>query len=518
MSGVEQDQRATPAARGSWAPDPTGVPGLDTVLGGGVGRGMLALIVGTPGSGKTTLAAQMAFAAAQAGRQVLFLAALPEPPIKLIAHLRTFQFFDERLLGGLIQVVAITRFLAGGLPAAAEAVTAEVRQMGASMVVLDGFGGMRGTIGSLVEARQFLYDLGTQLSMLGVTPIITSEGTPREWGQFPESSNADVLIGIHYGLKGTQGRRTLEAIKVRGAQPLSGLHNLEIGSAGARVYPRLEAQITHAPTALGSANRAPEQRAARAAFDLPVLDALLDGGLTTQTSTLLFGSPGAGKTLLGLYFALAGIEVGETTVFLGFHEAAEELRYKASAFTIGPRLDAALAPGGGLTLLRHPSVECNPDVVADDLLTAVDHTGARRVIVDSVAELERAVTESSGGERIPNFLAALLEALRLRGVTTLLIMETHELVVPYLIQQANMVSLIAANVIWLQQIAYRDRLYRVLSVPKMRFSMHDSTLREYTIVAPDGLQVLAPIESEAGVLTGLARQQEQPGSGQRYAP
>lgn len=40
--------------------EPTGVRGLDTVLGGGVPRGSLALVMGVPGSGKTTLASQMA--------------------------------------------------------------------------------------------------------------------------------------------------------------------------------------------------------------------------------------------------------------------------------------------------------------------------------------------------------------------------------------------------------------------------------------------------------------------------
>ena len=36
--------------------DPTGIPGFDAVLGGGLPRGGLALLVGPPGSGKTTLA------------------------------------------------------------------------------------------------------------------------------------------------------------------------------------------------------------------------------------------------------------------------------------------------------------------------------------------------------------------------------------------------------------------------------------------------------------------------------
>ena len=87
--------------------DATGVPSLDAVLGGGLPRGALAIVVGPPGSGKTTLASQIAFAAARAGRRALILTALSEPTSKLVAHLRTFRFFDEALLGGPVQVVSL---------------------------------------------------------------------------------------------------------------------------------------------------------------------------------------------------------------------------------------------------------------------------------------------------------------------------------------------------------------------------------------------------------------------------
>src|SRR5690348_4102549 len=108
-----------PAGAGATPPaparrDPTGVPGLDEVLGSGLERGALGLVIGLPGSGKTTLAAQLAFSAAQAGRSALILSVLSESPLRLIGHLRTYHFFAEHLVGAAIQVNALGSYLDQG--------------------------------------------------------------------------------------------------------------------------------------------------------------------------------------------------------------------------------------------------------------------------------------------------------------------------------------------------------------------------------------------------------------------
>ena len=505
--------------------DPSGVPNLDQVLGGGIPRGALVIVVGPPGSGKTTLANQMAFAAARSGRRAVVMTALSEPTTKLIAHLRSFRFYDDELVGESMQFLSLQQFLSGGLEATADELVSAVRHAHAGFVVLDGFRGVRGVDLDPQAARQFLYDVGTTLSVLGTTTIITSEADPRDPQFFPEATTADVILGLRYDLIGVRQWRGVEVMKVRGGAPLSGLHGLALSYDGAVIFPRLEARV--AAVTQGSrvgelarpdtADDLLEERGelgGSASFGLPELDSLLGGGLTRGTSTLVVGSLGAGKTQLALQFAVAGAKAGEQTLFLGFRESRRQILLKLDPFTFARDIRKELGPGGHLTLQRWAPVELNPDIVADHLLQTLENLGVKRLVVDSIAELERCVAADGGPERAANYLAAIVEATRLRGVTALFTREIRQVVAPELDFADNPISVMAENVLLLRKIEYEGSLHRVLSVIKMRFSAHDvSSVREFTITAPQGLQVLAPADSDAATLEGIAREQGERGPG-----
>ena len=87
---------------------PSGVPGLDIVLGGGFPEYSFNLITGGPGSGKTTLAHQIMFANATVERPALYFTVLGEPTLKMLRYQRQFSFFDPDLAGSAIQFINLS--------------------------------------------------------------------------------------------------------------------------------------------------------------------------------------------------------------------------------------------------------------------------------------------------------------------------------------------------------------------------------------------------------------------------
>jgi circadian clock protein KaiC len=421
--------------------------------------------------------------------------------------LRSYRFFNADLIGDHVQIFSLQQFLSQGLSVASQEIVAAARQTKANMVVLDGFQTMHDLETNLEASRQLLYHLGTILSLQDTTTLITAEASSRNRAFFPEMTTADVLIGLNYELEGVRAFRGLEVLKVRGQAALTGRHSLLLNEEGVQVFPRLEIRASRpAFEGLTTITNLPSTQK-RAAFELKELDGLLGGGLTFKTSTLLTGSPGTGKTLLGLRFALAGVSRREPTLYLSFRETGEQLLQKAIAFGMGERFRAATSAKGGLLFQNWLPIELDPDRVANDVLIAIEQIGASRVVIDSILELERAVGESSGQARVPNYLAALLAILRTHGVTLLAIKETPKIVSTDLDFSTDAFSVLAENVLLLQQLAYRGQLHRVLSVLKMRFSNYDYTLREFLITSPEGIRVLTPDESGREVLAGLTEMQ-----------
>lgn len=85
--------------------------------------------------------------------------------------------------------------------------------------------------------------MGTALSLNGTTTIITSEAVPRDPAFYPESTTADLILGLSFTVRDHRTLRGLEAVKVRGGTTLAGVHALGLDATGMLVYPRIETYV-----------------------------------------------------------------------------------------------------------------------------------------------------------------------------------------------------------------------------------------------------------------------------------
>src|SRR6476659_10045410 len=133
----EKDDRHAPVQIGRL---PTGVPGLDEILGGGLPEYSFNIVAGAPGTGKTTLAHQIMFANATPEKPALYFTVLGEPALKMLRYQQQYSFFDRTKLPGAIRFVSLSDVvLEGDLNGVLEAMVRAVEEAKPSVVVVDSF-------------------------------------------------------------------------------------------------------------------------------------------------------------------------------------------------------------------------------------------------------------------------------------------------------------------------------------------------------------------------------------------
>ena len=490
---------------------PTRVPGLDVVLGGGLLVGDAYLVAGAPGTGKTTLGNQLAFAHAAAGGTAVVATLGTETHDRMLAHLRGFRFADPDLVGGRVRYFSLLdAWQGGGIDGAIGALMGIIRQHGVGLVVVDGTWGAGpgattaagvGATGSALalaapealDLGRFVRGLQVRAALHGCTVVLLA-GSRQAVDEFTQ---VDGVLELTNTPVGSRGVRRLEVVKLRGSDHLNGLHRFAIEPSGVVVSPRLEAVLA----GLVPAWQDPGERLA---FGVAGLDAMLSGGLPAGASTVVFGTPGAGKTMLGLHFLAEGARRDEPGLIAGFQETAAAMTSTADRAGLGLGDHVA---SGLVRVLWWPPLELSPDAWAWRLLAEVDEHRPRRLLVDAMGDVLRLLADPG---RRASFLTALTNALRDRGVTLIYNQEIDELVSPELRVPVPGLSAAMDTAILLRAVELESRLRRLVSVLKVRQSAFDPTIREFAIGAT-GVEVGEPFRASS-LLTGTARPDRRPRS------
>ncbi len=469
---------------------PTGVPGLDTLLGGGWLHGGTYIVTGVPGTGKTILGNQFCFSTVASGGKAIYLTVLAESHSRMVLHLQEMRFFRREAVGRTLHYESgYAPLKAEGLGGLSRLIFRAVREHGATALVVDGLSAVEERAESRLAFREFLHGLCVHNAMAGCTTLLLTG--QRNDAADPQFAMVDGVVLLAMEPLGVKSVRSIEVTKFRGGAQLVGKHSFDITHAGVVVYPRTEALYSQ------QTERVPELNE-RLSFGIPRLDEMLHGGLVRYSSTLVFGSPGSGKTLMCLHFLAEGARQGEPGLYFGFVETGERLLNKAAMMGLDLR---KYAKTGLVTLESRVAVESLPDALVQELFDLVKKHGIKRLVLDG---LEPFIQESTDPHRTPRFLTAMNNALRALGVTTLATQQTNTLFGPELNAPLERVEAIIDNILLLRFVELRSQLYRMLSVLKMRESDNDPALRLFTISA-DGIDVAETFESAEAILTGQAR-------------
>ncbi|HET6803920.1 MAG TPA: ATPase domain-containing protein [Frateuria sp.] len=465
----------------------TGVPGLDQILDGGLFGGAVYIVRGSPGAGKTILANQVCFHHVGHGGRALFVTLLAESHARMLQHMAGMSFYNAEAIPGSLYYVSAFRTLEDeGLKGLMDLLRREIRSHRASLLVLDGLLAVEETSASDREFRKFIHELQAHAALADCTVLLLTNGSRSEY--HPEHTMVDGLITLDDVAYGKRRQRELEIKKFRGSASLRGRHPFRIGTAGIVLFPRVEAFLPSATA------RAP---AARVSTGVPDLDAMMAGGPLRATSTLLLGASGAGKTTLGTSF-LSCCSAEEPGLHFGFFETPERL--VANAAAIGVELQQSI-DAGHLHIVWRPPTEQILDDLGNALLDAVRRHGVKRLFIDSLGGF---ISAADARDRLPAFFAALTDELRVLGVTTLLAVETPNLVSPEVHMPIAGVSALAENMVLLRFAEYGARLYRLISVLKVRGGGFDPRLREFEISAA-GVKLQAGFKGAEDMLFGYGR-------------
>ena len=466
----------------------TGVTGLDAVLSGGLPIGRTCLVTGSPGTGKTTLGSQLAFHHAATRGRVVVATLLSETHDLMLANLRGFRFFDPALVGDRVHYLNLFDALAEeGLDGVVASIRRVMRETNASLLIIDGAAALEDVATSPIALRRFAQQLQAQAAILGLTTVLLTGHERNELGIL--GAHVDGVIALTNQRMDARHVRHLEVLKLRGGKHVTGTHEFVISGNGLTVFPRLES--------VAGRNRPPENLGGRVGLGtgVPGLDAMLGGGLLPLSSTLVMGTPGAGKTLLGLSFLLEGAKLGERGLIAGFHETEPDLISQAEG--IGLDLQGAVK-SGLIRILWNPPLELSADAWAWQLLETVRKHRPQRVFVDAITDIQRFIASP---QRMPTYAAALTNELRALGATALIATEIDAYVDDQLVVPVPAASATMDNGILLRQVELRSSLHRLVSVLKARQMGTDPAIREF-VIGEQGISVSGPFAATTGLLTG----------------
>ena len=472
---------------------PTSIQGLDEITGGGLPKGRPTLICGGAGCGKTLFAMEFLVRGATLYNEPGVFISFEETEKELTANVASLGFDLDNLVKRNKIWLEHIHIVRGEIEQSGEydleglfiRIHHAVESIGAKRVVLDTIETLFTGLPNSHILRSELQRLLRWLKRKGVTTIITAErgeGTLTRQGL--EEYVSDCVILLDHRVNDQSSIRRLRIVKYRGSTHGTNEYPFLIDEDGFSVLP---------VTSLGLNYSSSHERISTG---IPRLDTMLSGkGYFRNSTVLVSGTAGTGKTSIAAQFVEASCKRGERVLYFTFEESPSQL--VRNMRSIGINLEPWVKKG----LLQFHATRPTLYGLETHLTTSIKLINQFKpavVVLDPI----NAFVMGENQTEVKTMLLRLVDYLKMKQVTAFFTslssaddnMETTDIYISSLID----------TWLLLRDIEIGGVRNRGLYVLKSRGMAHSNQIREFRLT-DHGIELLDVYVGAEGVLTGSAR-------------
>jgi circadian clock protein KaiC len=361
-----------------------------------------------------------------------------------------------------------------------------IDSIGAKRVVLDTIETLFSGLSDTRMLRAELRRLFNWLRAKGVTTIVTGErGNGGLTRHGLEEYISDCVILLDHRVVEQNATRRLRVVKYRGSPHSADESPFFIDESGISVLPITSLRLQHR----GSTERI--------SSGIPALDAMLGGkGYFRESSILVSGSAGTGKTSLAGYFVDAACRRGESALLFAFEESSAQV--VRNLRSIGLDL-APWVRNGRLTIHAERTTTSGLEGHLNSMSRLIEASRPRVVVVDPISNLISVGTSIE----VKAMLARLIDLMKGQRMTAFFTSLAADEGSP----ENTDVGISSFMDTWLilRNIEANGERNRLLNVLKSRGMPHSNQLREF-ILSRRGLTLVTPVRDALGrVMMGSER-------------
>ena len=472
----------------------TCIPGFDLIAEGGLPQGRTTLVSGTAGSAKTVFAVQFLARGIIGANENGVFVTFEESPEDISTNMLGFgwDLAKWESEGKLAFVDASPQpdeeaVVAGSYDFGALLCRIEyaIKKVGAKRISMDSLAAVFTQFTESGIVRTELFRLAVALKRMGITALLTAERT-QEYGEIArygvEEFVADNVIILRNSLEEEKRRRTIEILKFRGTSHQKGEFPFTVlPDEGLVIMPlsAMELKQRSSYVRISSGNKE--------------LDKMCGGGFFRDSVILVSGATGNGKTLMVTEFIKGGVLAGERCLLFAFEESREQLFRNATGW--GVDFEKMEKEEKLKVVCAYPEIMGMEDHMIR-MKKIIDEFKPNRVAVDSLSALER-VSSRKGFREFVIGVTSFIKHGEIAGFFT---STTPSLMGGTSITEAH-ISTITDSIILLRYVEMLGEMRRALTVLKMRGSMHDKDIREFTI-DKNGMHIGKAFRNITGILSG----------------